>query len=115
MYVRSYKTLPQNENTPQLPPQIPEQITQTQKNETKPQKNRFKARRKMPEFHPPNECQTEQKNENEQTHNLENHEKSTPTPIFTQGEMLVLAITVLLLLEGTDDILILALGYTLCP
>ena len=45
----------------------------------------------------------------------ENTEKSTHAPLYTQNEMLVLAVAVLLLLEGADDILILALGYTLCP
>lgn len=116
MYVRSYKQLPQSTQAEQEAPQKQEteQSPSIAASEPQKRKSRFKARRKMPEFHAIPEANEKAKSENERTRSTgkcENHNTAT----YTQSEMLVLAIAVLLLLEGTDDILILALGYTLCP
>ena len=117
MYVRSYKSLPQGQpkSEEEKPLEIDNATQSTEETEQKKSKIRFKARRKMPEFHAPNEAEKELNHQNQRTHNPENEQKPTALPLFTQSEMLVLAIAVLLLLEGKDDILILALGYTLCP
>ena len=117
MYVRSYKALPQG--APQTDTEKPDEAinneSQAQPPQEKGKKSRYKARRKMPEFHSPAPHQNAQENKDDRTHEAPNAQKNATQPIFTQGEMLVLAITALLLLEGKDDILILALGYTLCP
>jgi hypothetical protein len=124
MYVRSYKTLPQGtdktDSEKPLDASDKEDKEKTiDKTEPQAKKSRYKARRKMPEFHPPHSEPTSDNtphdSENTDSHTPENTEKSTHAPLYTQNEMLVLAVTVLLLLEGADDILILALGYTLCP
>ena len=117
MYVRSYKALPQG--APQTDTEKPDEAinneSQAQPPQEKGKKSRYKARRKMPEFHSPAQPEIQTSTADDRTPEPPNAEKTATQPIFTQGEMLVLAITALLLLEGKDDILILALGYTLCP
>ncbi len=139
MYVRSYKTLPQgtDKTDSAKPLDTADKEKVIDKTEPQAKKSRYKARRKMPEFHPPHSeptsdntphdsentdslgSETDSRNHQNapkpDSHTPENTEKSTHAPLYTQNEMLVLAVAVLLLLEGADDILILALGYALCP
>lgn len=138
MYVRSYKTLPQGAAQPDeekpLDTAAKEEIREEKNDNAEPKekKSRYKARRKMPDFHPPraenapdgssgiqnaekNDSSVPQAEQKIDSRTPENAEKTTHVPLYTQSEMLILALAVFLLLEGADDILILALGYTLCP
>ena len=126
MYTRSYQIkkeppkpcceeaeLPVIEETPKLCEEVPEADTQ-------PKKRRYRAIR-VPVL---KECQTEcdepcetEKSETErdecisEAHVCKERERSGILRSFTHDELFILALIVLLLSEGCDDILILALCF----
>ena len=120
MYTRGYRPTPSTEApltdvaaTPEKT-EIPEPVPTQSEPTVKERKRKYKARRNMPEFRE-KECKNSTDDRTREPPNGVLPPHPERGGLFTGDELFVLALAVLLLLEGSDDILILALGYILCP